>query len=70
MDEDIVKLRKIIDNDVKFLRHHSIMDYSLLLSAERYSAGSIKNDSGVLLDPMTPLANTKDINNGIPKQTE
>ena len=55
MDEDIEKLRKVIESDVKFLRHHSIMDYSLLLSAERYSAGSIKKDSGVLIDPMTPL---------------
>ena len=68
MDEDIIKLRKIIENDVKFLKHHSIMDYSLLLSAERYSAGSIKNDEGVLLDPETPMNNNIDINSGLDKQ--
>lgn len=72
MDEDIVKLRKIIENDVKFLKYHSIMDYSLLLSAERYSAGSIKNDTGVYLDPETPIAidDKKDINTGLAKMTE
>ena len=61
MDEDIVKLRKVIESDVKFLQHHRIMDYSLLLSAERYSAGSIKKDSGVFLDPETPIDLQKDI---------
>ena len=68
MDEDIIKLRKIIESDVKFLKHHSIMDYSLLLSAERYSAGSIKNDEGVLLDPETPMNNNIDINSVLDKQ--
>ena len=44
MDEDIVKLRSVIEADVEFLRTHKIMDYSLLLSAERYTAGSLISD--------------------------
>jgi len=55
MDEDIAKIRKELSADVKFLKDHGIMDYSLLLSAEKYSAGSIIQDSGQLLDPETPI---------------
>ena len=54
MSDDIVKLRGIVEYDVKFLEGQGIMDYSLLLSAERYTAQSIKQDTGDLLDPATP----------------
>ena len=30
------------------------MDYSLLLSAERYSANTVKQDDGSVIDPETP----------------
>lgn len=54
MKEDNVKLRRVIAADVKFLRDHKIMDYSLLLSAERYSANTVKQDDGSVIDPETP----------------
>ena len=54
MKEDNVKLRRILAADVKFLRDHKIMDYSLLLSAERYSANTVKQDDGSVIDPETP----------------
>ena len=54
MDEDNDKLRRVISADVKFLEDHKIMDYSMLLSAERYSARSFSLDNGGVLDPETP----------------
>ena len=54
MKEDNVKLRRVIAADVKFLMDHKIMDYSLLLSAERYSANTVKQDDGGVIDPETP----------------
>ena len=55
MDVDNAKLRRILQADVHFLKDHKIMDYSLLLSAEKYTAGSIKLDSGAIMDPATPI---------------
>lgn len=61
MGEDCHKLRRILAADVKFLKDHGIMDYSLLLSAERYSANTVLQDDGQVVDPETPLAaNTDD----------
>ena len=55
MDADNAKLRRILQADVHFLQDHKIMDYSLLISAEKYTAGSIKLDSGEIMDPETPI---------------
>ena len=41
MKDDNEKLQRILSADVKFLKDHKIMDYSLLLSAERYSANTV-----------------------------
>ena len=54
MKDDNVKLRRVLAADVKFLMDHKIMDYSLLLSAERYSANTVKQDDGSVIDPETP----------------
>ena len=54
MKEDNIKLRRILAADVKFLKDHKIMDYSLLLSAERYSANTVQKDDGAVIDPETP----------------
>ena len=54
MKEDNIKIRRVLAADVKFLKDHGIMDYSLLLSAERYSANTVKQDDGVAIDPETP----------------
>ena len=35
MPEDVRKLRRVCQADVNFMRRHGIMDYSLLLSAEK-----------------------------------
>ena len=35
MPEDVRKLRRVVSADVTFMRRHGIMDYSLLLSAEK-----------------------------------
>ena len=58
MKDDNVKLRRILAADVKFLQDHKIMDYSLLLSAERYSANTVKQDDGSVIDPETPKCDT------------
>ena len=42
MDRDVDTICKVLAADVKFLKEHGIMDYSLLLSAERYTAGSVR----------------------------
>lgn len=42
MKEDNIRIRRVLAADVKFLKDHGIMDYSLLLSAERYSANTVK----------------------------
>ena len=47
-------MNSVLRADVKFLCDHGIMDFSLLLSAERYVAGTFKQTSGDLLDPETP----------------
>ena len=67
MADDVDKLRSVIEQDVKFLKEHGIMDYSLLLSAERYSSGSFSRDSGALLDPETPK-DAKQIKEESPKK--
>ena len=36
------------------MKDHGIMDYSLLLSAEKYSGGAIKNDRGESIDQPSP----------------
>ena len=41
MKGDNVKLRRVLASDIKFLKDHGIMDYSLLLSAEKYSANTV-----------------------------
>ena len=51
---DNVKLRRVVTADIKFLKDHGIMDYSLLLSSEKYSANTVRCDSGNLIDPETP----------------
>lgn len=56
MEDDNIKMNSILKADVKFLQDQGIMDFSLLLSAERYVAGTFVQDSGDLLDPETPLA--------------
>ena len=56
MKEDNIKLRRVLAADVQFLKEHGIMDYSLLLSAERYSANTVKQDDGSVIDPETPKA--------------
>ena len=58
MKDDNIKLRQVLSADIKFLKDHGIMDYSLLLSAEKYSANTVKKDNGGLIDPETP----KDLN--------
>ena len=35
MPNDVAKLRRVCKADVEFMRSHGIMDYSLLLSAEK-----------------------------------
>lgn len=54
MKEDNIRIRRVLAADVKFLKDHGIMDYSLLLSAERYSANTVKQDDGGVIDPETP----------------
>ena len=54
MPADLEKIKSVIESDVKFLRRHGIMDYSLLLSAEKFTAGSIRVESGELLDGPSP----------------
>lgn len=59
MDDDCKKLQKILAADVQFLRDHGIMDYSLLLSAEKYSGGAIKNDRGESIDMLSPAGGSE-----------
>lgn len=54
MDQDIVRMNSLLKADVKWLKDHGIMDFSLLLAAERYVAGTFRQNGGALLDPETP----------------
>lgn len=60
MPEDAAKIRKMLAKDVKFMQRHGIMDYSLLLSAEKYTHESIIADNGEKIGIETPKKiNTK-----------